>query len=101
MLYCDLSTYNCNIKQFEERLSKFANAYVRVNNSLWFFNADAEFSDARDYNLPVPKYVVDYLFQDYEGDDSSICCSILDSGCSHYCIPDEHFKIIQLWEEQV
>lgn len=84
LLYCDLSTMNCSASDINTELSDFANSYVQVNNSLWFF----KYPDGFDGNpLPKDEHLFYDHFEKFTDEDSVIFLAILDKN-HYYNLPE-------------
>ncbi len=82
LLYCDLSTLKCTSDEINATLNSFTESYSQVNDSLWFFKYDKNFSP-----LPKEEYIFYEYFEQFVTENSIIFIEKLHNG-HFYQLPD-------------
>lgn len=67
LLYCDLATISCTSEKINSTLDSFADSYIQVNDSLWFFKYDS----SSDFDpLPIHEHLCYDYFNQYVSENS-------------------------------
>ena len=89
LLFCDMNTVQCSPATLEKVISENSNAYLRITDNLWVFDA-TKISYAFEFQS-VPDYYINVLLDNYlvensicfvfEANDSNSCCNFPNNVC--------------------